>query len=329
LRDYSNGSITLKQELLNRANQNELRYLFFQVTEGYKQIEDKDGLIRGYADCIKEINPGQFINIFFIDKRLDREYLPIFVKKISDHSLIIFDKLQEHFNLGRINPDELKQCYQSLASYGQYRIASRAMKKMIELDGVDDESLEQTSDQYIDNIVKDISRMDGGTVPVDTSTIYNSLIVIIGHNQFSQIKPYFLRQLFEQSATSEPANKFILTLYESSMFDEYIETAFPQDDDRQLFFEKLLQTNSYDLRSRIIKNLTEADVSFPDTDDLIVKTIQANNNTRQKFIDHSLTLDNIGLLTHLLKGCSSLTNEEKDKLIDYIEKRGSDRYPIY
>jgi hypothetical protein len=304
----------LEMRFLEHNEYNDLRHLFFDVLSGKREVLNKDALFKAYAESIPNIGSEEFINMFLIDKTIDRSYMEYFIPKVG--SVDFFSRLDEAVNLGNITPGDRKEIISLVMIGGKPSIAATFLKAVSEDSSYYDN--EQERIEALKDYMKSLFSGKGKDDVYDEEMIKQSVRVLKGYlnrsgpsENFSTLeKEELLSFLYESLENKEELHG---VLYHNLFLDG---TDLDLSKEELIHYKELfLETNNLDALNQMMGHIVNEDLRpvFP-----AMKWPDINDEEKKEYLEKVLNSGNPDLYKKYIKNTLYMTEAEGQMLVDSI-----------
>ncbi len=298
----------IEKAFYRHGNFDDLRHFFFQVLDG-REVIDLDLLVESYAKRINSFVSEDFIQLFLVDKKIDKKY----VKFFAPLSYSISTPLKEALDLGRISQEDYDWTAQSFIKYGGVSAAKEFFAHCFD---------------YIDNQKNDINNPQYQELRADLLTSYGEaragelrnrsyMNSVLGDGIGSYLRPeeekILLRSFFNK-ALDDQADHGQLGDYLSECHRDFF-LAFDADE-RQEYFKKVCFSPNHNaiftMAGYYVGSFTTADFS----------EIFSRFSEKEKsdFVHHAFSFRNYPIYELFARAYGGLPETERQWLADSLEE---------
>ncbi len=289
---------------------NDVRHFFYEVLDNKREAVDKDLLIRQYAKNGDALQAEEFIELFYIQKKIPESYAELFLPRMGESSAGPFvETLSGKKHLGQISEEQYSQILTSGMEHGEKYFANTIFSYCISNNVIPQGERADVFKKFTKNISKQRYGRLGGTLGGFMGEYLRD------QNLSDSEKQVILKDIFE-NLLARGSHRLILDLsgYVSGVL---FDAAFVSDNEKKEFAQAVFdsedpETNQF-LQNRYLSSGRPNKEDKPQTIcDLL------NDKKFNEIFERGLKMDNLAIYTAGIGSFSDLSENQQQKLIEVL-----------
>ena len=239
----------LEREFYKQGHVNDVRHFFFEVLDGKRQAADMDALLRTYPTRIHSMGPEEFLDLFFLKKKIDVSYMGAYLPLLKEVDGF-WSQLRESVRLNQISQADYAQILDQGIRTAPYDFARKSLEFYGTTESASSEKRTEAFDAFFQNIfTSPLPRMKD----IHSTVLYEDMRNFWKSSSFSpEEKKYLVKGYFERFLESEEMHDKITAIVDLHGGDIF-SGAFT-DTEQEAFVKKLFQTKNPDAVRSLITN---------------------------------------------------------------------------
>ncbi len=290
----------LELEFYQKANETDLRHLFYEVLSGQRRAANLDRLVTAYADKLWRLRPEEFIDLFITGKKLDRKYAKFFAPRLDSSNYQDFlNQIDEGVRLLNIEALDRDWALTQVTTFGSVNICLRALQKLYEEERINKDNKTVVFHDALTNAFDKAAKND-----LDSNL--NSFDSDFGHLWLS-IKDDDDRRMvlseFFNGAIIHPNLHDLVTKRIN-----YLPEAFEDTREKDQYVDTLLKSTNANFIASVLQEYLD-----PDKASKSKLFAWINPERRRTFLNYALEFENINISSVFIRYLGTLDTTERTK----------------
>lgn len=300
----------LEVQFYSSGEMNDVRHFFYEVLDGRRQAADPDALIRAFAKRSYEIGPEEFLNLFFIGKKIDKSYLPVFLPLLKDTDRL-WGQIQDSIRLNQISKEDYNEILTEGIKTAPFDFAEQTLSRFLENENLTPTQKTGALRDYFNNIFNSPA---GNLENIGYDKIYLVMQDQARHGRLSvEERQSVVKGYFEGMLQQEKLHPFIIQMLDLRGQDLFANSF--NETEKKEFAKKLMQTNNPLAMSELIQDYF-GEARMPKAEHALCSNIELED--AQTLFQRATALDNLDVDRASVASLAGLTPVERQLFLDTL-----------